>query len=246
MKKLILINVVLVLLIISCTKKQVVKLENSTDKINIEKDVQAEATIHKTYVFVNAKDCLKLRAEPNLESEKIASLEYKEKVELIEDTLIKENIDGIEGSWLNVKTESGMIGYVFGGYIEKEIGVINYYDKLIGRYNLSSDDGEQGFFEFSFLGNGKVKFTTDHNFFNQEETIDLYKIINKNNILYETAAEMGFASNWIKITFLADTKEIVVYNHLHKTIMDFGDYTEDPVVIDEIGDESTKIYKKEI
>lgn len=60
---------------------------------------------------------LRLRAEPNLKSKTIANLEKDEKVEVLDFTKERLEINGFYAPWAKVKTAKGE-GWVYGGFIE--------------------------------------------------------------------------------------------------------------------------------
>ena len=75
----------------------------------------------KEYFYVNSVDGLRIRKDSNVESEKIGSLKNKERVEVISCSLIPVEIDGITSSWYEIKTEEGIQGFAFGGYLESDL-----------------------------------------------------------------------------------------------------------------------------
>lgn len=125
-----------------------------------------EPPVKLNEVYVNATDGLVLRTEPDSSSDKIRTLEYKEKVELISKEFETVEIAGIESQWCKVHTEDDYTGYVFGGFLEKELSVIDYISKLEGKFVLTESEDKE-FFEIKNAGDGKVSVTTD-----DEATVD--------------------------------------------------------------------------
>jgi len=69
-------------------------------------------------LYADSKEGLRIRDKPDLEKgKKIGLLNYCEEVEVIEYCNDIE-IDGILSCWVKIKTKSGLVGYVFGGYLE--------------------------------------------------------------------------------------------------------------------------------
>lgn len=58
-----------------------------------------------------------LRSEPSTSSKQIERLSTKEIVEILEDGLNQDNVNGKKGLWAKVKTKSSKIGYVFTPYL---------------------------------------------------------------------------------------------------------------------------------
>lgn len=63
-------------------------------------------------------DLLRIREEPYLDSKTIDHLSINEKVELIERTRWKEDIDGFSTYWIHIQKED-LSGWCYGGYIEE-------------------------------------------------------------------------------------------------------------------------------
>ena len=77
-----------------------------------------------------------LRSEPSTSSKQIERLSTKEIVEILEDGLNQDNVNGKKGLWAKVKTKSSKIGYVFTPYLVRSDSI----DKL---NNLKSYETEE-------------------------------------------------------------------------------------------------------
>ncbi len=83
------------------------------------------------YYFVDAKNGLNVRSEGNLSSKKIAKIRFGALVEKIADTeeelIISDNDKQIKGKFVKIKyqknysTEESVEGYVFDGYLKKQV-----------------------------------------------------------------------------------------------------------------------------
>ena len=59
---------------------------------------------------------INFRSQPNLRGEIIGKLKLNDKIEILENTNIIQNIDDISAYWYKIKFNE-IIGYIFGGYI---------------------------------------------------------------------------------------------------------------------------------
>lgn len=75
-------------------------------------EIDPDATMYRSSV-----DNLRLRSDSSVDGEVLGSLALNEVVELLE-TGPDDTINGIDSSWLKVKNQSGIEGWVFGGYLE--------------------------------------------------------------------------------------------------------------------------------
>ena len=73
-------------------------------------------TMTKSYGVVTASE-LNLRERPNARASKSGSLGAGELSIIVESGKLKHNIDGKHDFWYRVRTEKGIIGWVYGGYL---------------------------------------------------------------------------------------------------------------------------------
>jgi hypothetical protein len=71
-------------------------------------------------MYVNSPEGLRIRSNPNINSERIYLLPNKSPVEILERENEEINIDGIPGNWLLIKYNS-IEGWVFSGYLINNI-----------------------------------------------------------------------------------------------------------------------------
>ena len=85
------------------------------------------AFAEKSGRYVNSREGLNIRAEPNAGAEKVGALNYGEFVEVVEEGE-KASIDGIEARWTKIiRDRNGLApednylryGWVFGGYLQE-------------------------------------------------------------------------------------------------------------------------------
>jgi|GEM_PF-4731044 len=74
--------------------------------------------IDNKYYITKVKN-LRLRENFSLDSKVIRNLNLNEKLQFIDQTHEKQNINGIEGYWIKVKTEKNEIGWCFSGYLDE-------------------------------------------------------------------------------------------------------------------------------
>jgi len=89
--------------------------------------------------IVKASSGLNVREEPNLDSKKVGKLTLNQTVSIIEgsNNILKVEDEGntIEGYWVKVKSDNGISGYVFEGYLE----LVDKFDKeLLDFFNNES------------------------------------------------------------------------------------------------------------
>ncbi|GHT70908.1 hypothetical protein FACS1894110_23140 [Spirochaetia bacterium] len=116
----------LVFLLISCKKadnthKGPFGNENSDfieNKINNSDNTNK--IIEVELMFVNSPEGLRVRAEPNINSEKIYLLNNGQEVSILDKDINNVQIDGINGSWYLIQTEE-ITGWVFSGYLSNSI-----------------------------------------------------------------------------------------------------------------------------
>jgi hypothetical protein len=88
-------------------------------------------------MYVNAKEGLRVRSEPSIDSSRVGTFFHGERIVLYEKSDILDTIDGVENYWFQVR---GVIGkqwfdraWIFGGYLSGQLPddapvVIGYWD----------------------------------------------------------------------------------------------------------------------
>lgn len=71
----------------------------------------------QTMAIVTSKSDLTMREEPTTKSKKIGSISSGQKVEILEKTLVKMTIEGLEDNWYKIRS-SGKDGFAFGGFLK--------------------------------------------------------------------------------------------------------------------------------
>lgn len=132
---------VLILLVAGCSKKEEPKpAQDAQIQQNQEPVQQAkiEQPVERDFRFVNSKEGLRIRNKPSTDGEKIGSLKNKEKVEVIAETGAIGEIGLTKARWLEIKTESNLTGFVFGGYLEKSLDIIDTIQQVEGEYTTDT------------------------------------------------------------------------------------------------------------
>ncbi|MCQ2241564.1 SH3 domain-containing protein [Treponema sp.] len=104
-------------------------VEDDAEEITEEKDVEKELPeVDMEYVMVNSPEGLNVRETPDLSSMKVAGLTDRTIVRLLQ-TGTEITIDDITSSWLEIELPSDIAekkkvksGWVFGGYMERNLG----------------------------------------------------------------------------------------------------------------------------
>lgn len=161
------------LFVMSCSKKNEEKINEELKIENVS--VSAEFNVveeEKEIRYVNSLEGLRVRNKPDINAEKVGSLTNKEKVEVISHNMQKVEIDGILSEWIEVKSETGLQGYVFGGYLENSLDDVELIQFLEGEFT------ETGFSEkynvvIKYLGNSILKITPNIDWFHEEKELSL-------------------------------------------------------------------------
>lgn len=132
---------VLILLVAGCSKKEEPKPAQDAQIQQDQKTVQQtkiEQPVERDFRFVNSKEGLRIRNKPGTDGEKIGSLKNKEKVEVIAETTVIEKFGLTKARWLEIKTENNLSGFVFGGYLEKSLDIIDIIQQIEGEYTTDA------------------------------------------------------------------------------------------------------------
>ncbi|GHV34614.1 hypothetical protein AGMMS4952_27010 [Spirochaetia bacterium] len=97
-------------------------------------------------MYVNSPEGLRVRAEPNIDSEKIYLLNNNQEVIILSKDINNIQIDGINGNWYLVQTDE-ITGWVFSGYLS------NNYDEITIEYNTKISFAHYG--DDDMVGNVK-------------------------------------------------------------------------------------------
>lgn len=209
MKKGIIFLSLLVLLLSACSKKennQTNENVNQGKRINTEKNVNKDQEKNKEYVYVNALSGLRIRKDSNAESEKIGSLKNKEKVELISKTTEPVEIDGISSVWYEIKTEDGIQGFAFGGYLENFLSNVEIIQAVEGDY-WDEEDSEN--ITIVNKGNGMLLVTTNIPIFSEsQKTIEVQRIY-RSDLFEYTQDGRGGLSETFTVKFNDDMKLVL-------------------------------------
>lgn len=156
----------------ACSKKEPASAPNEALQ---NETVQAEAGIemqkleenieNKDFRFVNAMEGLRIRKSPGMDSEKTGILKNKEKVEVISEVEMPTQIGMLYSNWLEIKTESGFSGFVFGGYLEKSIKDIDAIQEAEGKY---ADPNGTNFVTIEYRGGKRFRIKTDYPMFGKK------------------------------------------------------------------------------
>lgn len=73
---------------------------------------------------------LRIRSKPNINAKILGIVLWGHRIEILDETDKKDTINGITSSWYRVKTSKNIIGFMFGGYIEKADEKIPYRNPL--------------------------------------------------------------------------------------------------------------------
>lgn len=132
---------VLLVLIASCAKKEEPKTTQDTQiqqNQETERETKIEQAKEQDFRFVNSKEGLRIRNKPSTDGEKIGSLKNKEKVEVIAETAVIEKFGLTKARWLEIKTENNLSGFVFGGYLEETLEIIDIIQAVEGEYTTDT------------------------------------------------------------------------------------------------------------
>lgn len=111
--------ILLVSVIYGCTKKEIPISNKNENTVDLVENEETNPALEET-MYVNSSEGLRVRKEPDVESERISLLNNKEKVLVIDKDKNEYTIDGIRGNWFLIKTDE-ITGWVFSGYLVTEI-----------------------------------------------------------------------------------------------------------------------------
>ena len=151
MKKTIFI-IFVILLICGCSKKNNETIQQN-ELLQESQTVTVEKPKEKEFRYVNSLEGLRIRDKPGTDGEKIGSLQNKEKVEVLSETNTIETIEQIKAKWIEIKTENDITGYVFGGFLEKDLETIDIIQNVEGEYK-----NKEEWLNVNIRYNGKQEF----------------------------------------------------------------------------------------
>ena len=225
MKKVFILLIGFSLCFISCSKKENNQTNETTiiQETKIEKEeTSTEIKIEekaKEYVYVNSVEGLRIRKNSDAESEKIGSLKNKEKVELISRGKVPVEIDGITSTWYEIKTEEGIQGFAFGGYLEETLNNVEIIQTVEGNY---WDEQNRDNVTIINKGNGKLSVTTNIPIFSESQRIIEVQEIFHTDLFYNIIDGRGGLSNTFSVKF-NENKELILQNDRYELINMFED-----------------------
>ena len=168
MKRMGYISLIFALFFLSC-------IERNNPETNIievsEIDVPAIQNLN-IIKFVNAPAGLNVRNSPNINSDRIGALMDLTEVLVIREDGITFNIDGVDGKWTLIETNS-IEGWVFGGFLSSEplrVMEQNLFSQNIGITPQKTIDDIMTNYIFPYL-NSNFNFDNRHNF-NESNTFE--------------------------------------------------------------------------
>ena len=191
------ILIIFVILITGCSKKNNEEIKQSQES----QPVRIEQPKKKEFRYVNSIEGLRIRNKPGTDAEKIGFLKNKEKIEIVSETSFIQIIDKIESTWVEIKTENNITGYVFGGFLEKNLETIDIIQNAEGEYKnkdgmLNLTIKYQGMQEFNisvtapFLLEPKITTVSVENIYrdvlfyssiDEQDGLDGYRVIKFDN-----------------------------------------------------------------
>ncbi|HAK69303.1 MAG TPA: hypothetical protein DCM57_06545 [Treponema sp.] len=225
MKKVFILLIGFSLCFISCSKKERNQTNETTiiQETKIEKEeTSTEIKVEekaKEYVYVNSVEGLRIRKNSDAESEKIGSLKNKEKVELISRGKVPVEIDGITSTWYEIKTEEGIQGFAFGGYLEETLNNVEIIQTVEGNY---WDEQNRDNVTIINKGNGKLSVTTNIPIFSESQRIIEVQEIFHTDLFNDIIDGRGGLSNTFSIKF-NENKELILQNDRYELINMFED-----------------------
>lgn len=243
MKKVFILLIGFSLCFISCSKKErnqtdetIIIQETKIEKEETSTEIKVEEKA-KEYVYVNSVEGLRIRKNSDAESEKIGSLKNKEKVELISRGKVPVEIDGITSTWYEIKTEEGIQGYAFGGYLENTLEEVEIIQNVEGEYWSENDSDNV---VIKNIGYGKLLVSTNNPIFsdNNQKKIDvsvIYQIP-----LFSNGGDRGGLSVEWELFFNEYKKLVLQYDRYEYTGSIYEDDSGEDIEIHE----TTKYIKK--
>ena len=225
MKKVFILLIGFSLCFISCSKKERNQTDENTiiQETKIEKEeTSTEIKIEekaKEYVYVNSVEGLRIRKNSDAESEKIGFLKNKEKVELISRGKVPVEIDGITSTWYEIKTEEGIQGFAFGGYLEETLNNVEIIQTVEGNY---WDEQNRDNVTIINKGNGKLSVTTNIPIFSESQRIIEVQEIFHTDLFNDIIDGRGGLSNTFSVKF-NENKELILQNDRYELINMFED-----------------------
>lgn len=105
----------------------------------VEKRVRYPATI-----ITNGGAMMKLRGTPSTTGVEVTKLEDGDEVTVLAETKVCPVINGTQGCWMKVSTEDGIQGYMFGGFLQREILSKHEKERITGNKSHDDDDDDDG------------------------------------------------------------------------------------------------------
>lgn len=193
------ICIIMTLLCTCSNKREISANVNEAAKNNTAIATEKESNI----LYVNAKEGLRVRDEPNLTGNIIYLLSHKEPVIIIEKSMNEVEIDGIIDFWYLVQNKETN-GWVFGGYLYESLEKLEedeFEDTISGRYNYYSIDmkKDENIYKGKFFRVNEDKNVYKERFFGEiDELFCEIEHINYNNFLLKYRSPRRYADDEIR------------------------------------------------
>lgn len=204
MKKISLLVLAVVCCITACSKKEPVSnppepvLNDVNQHVLVLENIQDDVAETKDFRYVNAREGLRVRKAPGLDAEKVGFLENREKVEVISETKMTMQIGMLYSSWVEIKTESGLTGFVYGGYLEKSLNDVELIQKIEGRY---ADASGENFVTIEPMVNQRFRIRTNYPMFEKVFADINWQDIFTKNLFFARADGSGGIGGSIAVKF---------------------------------------------
>lgn len=203
------LNLIILLLVaisfLNCNDARSIKNQQVQDKIDRQNNTErtSEKVKNTMFYYVTATSGLSVRRQPDINAEKISTLDYGTPVEIIEETdhtfQVKEGTKTIDGKWVLIysKEITTIKGYVFDGFLTKEnpmpYRLSNADLKFIRSYNEESDFDLDNYLTLELISKKtyeELKKNQKNGIIIREDTLE----IKKNNGKIDIPTDQGVVS----------------------------------------------------
>ena len=141
-------------------------------------------------------------------------MKNKEKVEVVSRGQIPVEIDRITSEWYEIKTEEGIQGFAFGGYLEKSSNNIEIIQAVEGEY---WDEKDSKNITIKNKGTGKLLVTTNIPIFREsQKVIEVNKIFSSD--LFQFIQDGRGGLNEIFTIKFNDNKELILQDDRYELL----------------------------
>ncbi|WP_106792865.1 SH3 domain-containing protein [Aquimarina sp. Aq78] len=188
------LNLIMLLLVVipflNCKDTRSTKNQQVQDKIDHQNNTESTSEKVKNTVFyyVTATSGLSVRRQPDINAEKISTLDYGTPVEIIEETdhafQVKEDTKTIDGKWVLIysKEITTIKGYVFDGFLTTKNPMLyrlsNSDLKFIDSYDGESDFDLDNYLTLELISKKtyeELKKNQKNSFTIREDTLEIKK-----------------------------------------------------------------------